>query len=65
MNAPTQGFRPELIQLRGGIVYVNRRPFMRFASTPQAGIFLTGLGFRAEERAGVYTFWKPADNRAA
>ncbi len=58
---PSPGFRPELVQLHAAVIYVNRRPFMRFASTPQAGIFLTRLGFRGEEKAGVYTFWKPAD----
>lgn len=50
---------PEIIQLRAGIVYVNREPALRFASTAQAGVFLTRLGYRASERGHVWTFWKP------
>lgn len=55
----------ELVQMRAGVVYVNREPVLRFLSVGQAGIFLTGLGYRASESGQVWTFWKPEPKAAA
>lgn len=55
----------ELVQMRGGVVYVNRSPVLRFASAAQAGVFLLRLGYRGKESGQTFTFWKPAPHVSA
>ena len=54
--------QPENVTMKHGtgVIAVNGEPVLRMATTAQAGIFLSRLGYRAEEYGGLWTFWKPA-----
>ena len=52
-----------MLTLRNSILYAANRPFLRFASTAQAGVYMLRLGYRACERAlpdgtAEYHFWR-------
>ena len=54
---------PDKVTMRAGVVAINNEPVLRFASVPQAGVFLSGLGYRAQESAGLWTFYRPTRER--
>lgn len=47
-----------MLTLHHSVIFCAGQPLFRFASTAQAGVFMLRLGYRAEERGGVWMFWK-------